>query len=99
MRHLLLITVLCCAAGEDPAAAQAYRVEAEPVELTVTREADRADASGRSVFRLDDHFVWGASAIQGEDGRYYIVYSAPRTGTYPFDPAWVLGSEMGIAVS
>ena len=99
MRHLLLITVLCCAAGEDPAAAQAYRVEAEPVELTVTREADRADASGRSVFRLDDHFVWGASAIQGEDGRYYIVYSAPRTGTYTFDPAWVLGSEMGIAVS
>ena len=34
MRHLLLITVLCCAAGEDPAAAQAYRVKAEPVELT-----------------------------------------------------------------
>ena len=99
MRHLLFAAALCCTCGRNTAAAQAYRVEAEPVELSVTRDNGHADASGYSVFRLDDRFVWGASAIRGEDGRYYLIYSAPPAGVHAFDPAWVLGSQMGLAVS
>lgn len=55
---------------------------------------------GPSGFDLDGHFVWGGSAIRAvEDGRYYLIYSAPETGVHPFGNAWVLGSKMGLAVS
>lgn len=36
---------------------------------------------------------------EAEDGKYYMIYSAPETGVYPFNKAWVFGSKMGLAVS
>lgn len=95
----ILLTAAFCAAAYNPASAQAYRVQAEPAEISVTRRDGHAVVSGAGAFQVPGHFVWGASAIQGDDGRYYMIYSAPPTGVYPFDPAWVLGSKMGVAVS
>ncbi len=46
-------------------------------------------------------FVWGASVVKGEDGKYHMFYS--RWGTGPenlrFSDAWVLNSEIAYAVS
>ena len=54
---------------------------------------------GHSCFQVDGHFVWGASPIQGEDGKYYLVFTGFEAGTYKFSDAWVLGSKLGLAVS
>lgn len=98
MKNILLSAALC-AAVYSPAHAQAYRVQAEPAEISVSRRDGTAVVSGDGAFQVPGHFVWGASVIQGDGGRYYMVYSAVPTGKYSFDPAWVLGSKMGLAVS
>ncbi|WP_294596697.1 glycoside hydrolase family protein [uncultured Rikenella sp.] len=98
MKREILCAALC-AAIYSPASAQAYRVEAGPAEIGVIRRDGRAVVSGEGAFQQPDHFVWGASVIRGDDGRYYMVYSAVPTGKYAFDPAWVLSSKMGLAVS
>lgn len=51
------------------------------------------------MFGLKDHFVWGASPIKGDDGRYYMVYSAFEQGVCRFTTAWISGSKLGLAVS
>lgn len=83
----------------NPVAAQAYRVQADPAAISVTRRDGMAVVSGDGAFQLPGYFVWGASVIQNEDGRYYMIFSAAPAGKYPFDLAWVLGSKMGVAVS
>lgn len=74
--------------------------KALPVDLEVIQGEQSRLARGASVFSLDGHFMWGGSVLQAEeDGKYYLVYSAPEAGRYTFDNAWVLGSKMGLAVS
>lgn len=58
--------------------------------------------SGFSAFSLKNRFIWCGSAIQAEeDGKYYLFYSAMKSGPkYPrFIDAWLLGSMIGVAVS
>lgn len=82
-----------------PLYAKELRVEAMPVDMSVVKDSIGYTVSGSSVFSLDGYFVWGASPIKGDDGRYYMIYSASETGKYPFTQAWVLGSKLGVAVS
>lgn len=73
-----------------------------PVDMEITRQGESDFASGFSAFCLQNHFVWGGSAIRAaEDGKYYLFYSAMNSGTeYPaFGEAWLLGSKIGVAVS
>lgn len=95
----ILLTAALCAAVYTSASAQAYRVQAEPAEISVTRRDGQAVVNGEGAFQVPGHFVWGASVIQGDDGRYCMIYSAVPAGKYSFDPGWVLGSKMGLAVS
>lgn len=74
------------------------RYRSEAVDLQIV-SADSSRVAGHSCFQVDNHFVWGASPIQGEDGKYYLVFAGFETGTYCFSDAWVLGSKLGLAVS
>lgn len=77
-----------------------YVYQAKPVDLEITRiNAEESLVKGSSAFQVDNHFVWGGSAVKGEDGRYYMVYTGIEGGVYPFNNAWVLGSKFGLAVS
>lgn len=76
-----------------------YTFKAQPVDLKIDSVADGYRVEGSSAFQLPGHFVWGASVTKAEDGKYYMIYSAPETGIYPFNNAWVFGSKMGLAVS
>lgn len=76
-----------------------YVFEAQPIDLKIDSVADGYKVEGMSAFQLPGHFVWGASVTEAEDGKYYMIYSAPETGVYPFNKAWVFGSKMGLAVS
>lgn len=76
-----------------------YTFEAQPVDLKIDSVADGYRVEGSSAFQLPGHFVWGASVTKAEDGKYYMIYSAPETGIYSFNNAWIFGSKMGLAVS
>lgn len=76
-----------------------YVFEAQSVDLKIDSVADGYKVEGMSAFQLPGHFVWGASVTKDKDGKYYMIYSAPETGVYPFNKAWVFGSKMGLAVS
>lgn len=82
----------------QPAHAAAYGCKALPVDLKICAP-DSSRVAGRSCFTLKDHFVWGGAPMQGEDGRYYMVFSAFECGKHCFSDAWVLGSKLGLAVS
>lgn len=74
--------------------------KSEPVMMNIENTGESLVGSGPAVFKLDGHFVWGASVLKSEeDGKYYMVFSAPESGKYKFSDAWVLGSKMGLAVS
>ena len=88
--------VMACS---QPTASE-YIYKASPVELQISGPEGLRTAKGASALELDGHFVWDGSAIRAvEDGRYYLIYSAPETGVHRFGDAWVLGSKMGLAVS
>lgn len=94
-----LLAAIVSLTGYHGATAQAYRVRAEPAEISVIRRDGQAVVNGEGAFQVPGHFVWGASVVPGGDGRYYMIFSAAPAGKYPFDLAWVLGSKMGLAVS
>jgi hypothetical protein len=57
--------------------------------------------NGPSVLNDPERFVWGASVIKGEDGRYHMLYSTWECGdSFPqFSDSWVLHSKIAYAVS
>lgn len=76
--------------------------EAGKVDLDIIERGDSKFAKGFSAFSLDDYFVWCGSAIRSEeDGKYYLFYSSFGSGEDKpiFNEAWVLGSNIGVAVS
>lgn len=96
-----IVGILLCftACGRESAGIHEYKFEAQPVDLKITPDSGGYKVEGFSAFQVDNHFVWGASVTKAEDGKYYMIYSAPETGVYPFNNAWVFGSKMGLAVS
>lgn len=76
-----------------------YIFEVFPTDLSIEQTPNGMLVSGTSALDVPGHFVWGASVTKADDGNYYMIYSAPETGTYPFNNAWVFGSKLGLAVS
>ncbi|WP_157943819.1 MULTISPECIES: glycoside hydrolase family protein [Arenibacter] len=56
---------------------------------------------GASIFQIPNYFVWGASVIKGDDGKYHMLFSLWESGTEggSFVKDWVLQSKIGYAVS
>jgi hypothetical protein len=56
---------------------------------------------GPSVLNDPKRFVWGASVIKGDDGKYHMLYSTWECGDSipPFQNSWVLYSKIAYAVS
>ena len=56
---------------------------------------------GPSVLNDPNRFVWGSTVIQGEDGKYHMLYNTWECGdTIPeFTNSWVLHSKIAYAIS
>ena len=56
---------------------------------------------GASIFQIPNYFVWGASVIKGDDGKYHMLFSLWESGAEggSFVKDWVLQSKIGYAVS
>ena len=70
--------------------------------LTLAEEGAFIERLGPSVkeggFAMEDYWVWGASVIRGEDGRYHMFASRwPRK--YPFFNGYIFHSEIVRAVA
>lgn len=99
--YIIGISLIACLTNCQPQETPDSRYEALPVEMEICQEGYSPVGKGYSAFQVEGHFVWGASVLKSEeDGKYYMVYSAPEAKEgCPFDPAWVYGSKMGLAVS
>ena len=51
----------------------------------------------QAILQEDDYYVWGASPVKGDDGKYHLYYSRWKK-EYGFE-AWVTRSEIAHAVS
>ena len=97
--NFLIVGMLACACRQPDKGSHEYRYEAQPVDVKVCQTDSVCRVEGFSSFQMPGHFTWGASVLRGDDGKYYMVYSASEAGTYRFTDAWVFGSKMGLAVS
>ncbi|MFV0506874.1 MAG: glycoside hydrolase family protein [Bacteroidales bacterium] len=69
--------------------------------LPIAAMRDGVVLSGASVLGIPDMFVWGASVLKGDDGKYHMVFATWESGDTipPFTDSWVLHSKLGYAVS
>lgn len=76
-------------------------VATQPVDAQLTTEDGQQVLRGPSVLSKAGHFIWGGSAIRGDDGRYHLFFSTWDCGpdSIPFTQSWVLHSGIGYAVS
>lgn len=91
--------VLLLAGCKQPTDRSVSAYQAEPVKLQLEKRGDSYFATGYSAFSAEDHFTWGASVTKADNGKYYMIFSAPEAYQYPFGNAWVMGSKLGLAVS
>ncbi|MDR0757320.1 MAG: hypothetical protein LBF85_05680, partial [Tannerella sp.] len=56
-----------------------------------------ASVSSKSILTEDDYYVWGASPVRSDDGKYHVFYSR-WLKKYGFS-AWVTHSEVAHAVA
>ncbi|MFV0593830.1 MAG: glycoside hydrolase family protein [Draconibacterium sp.] len=73
------------------------RIKALPVDAILVGNV----LEGPSVLNDPNRFVWGASVVKGDDGRYHMLYSTWECGdTIPvFSNSWLLHSKIAYAVS
>lgn len=82
--------------------AQEHLWQPGKVDIHLTEQGESQFPSGFAAFSLPDHFIWCGSAIRAEeDGKYYLFYSAMKSGADQprFVDAWLMGSMIGMAVS
>lgn len=54
--------------------------------------------SPQNGFKMDGYYIWGASAIKGDDGKYYLFASRwPKTASFP--SGYMTNSEIVLATS
>jgi len=72
-----------------------------PVPGRAEVRGDRTIITSPNTLQDSENFVWGASVVRGEDGKYHMFYSTWDTGpdNEVFSNAWVLYSEIVYAVS
>ncbi|MDR2982681.1 MAG: glycoside hydrolase family protein [Puniceicoccales bacterium] len=90
---LLCVVVFGCAMGV--ASAEETKTDAVAPGNPFSNQWDKAPIGGS--FKMDDYIIWGASVIQGDDGRYYMFASRwpKKTGM----DCWVTNSEVVLASS
>lgn len=99
IRFFVLVNLACLLLGckNNIRKENSLTVLAGPIKANVEGNV----LSGPSVLNDPDRFVWGASVIKGEDGRYHMLYSTWECGdSFPqFSDSWVLHSKIAYAVS
>ncbi len=88
-----------CQKTEDPPPPLRFSLEPIPGQLVAYEGKTRIDSP--AALQDPDHFVWGGSVVQAEDGRYHMFYAIFDAGpdNPPFSDAWLLSSKIAHAVS
>lgn len=94
---LLLFSVVACTADDD----QILYFQLEPIDLIGYADSARQIPVSQSVLSDSDHFVWGGSVVEGDDGKFHMFYSIFDAGADQpkFSDAWLLSSKIAYAVS
>ena len=67
----------------------------------IIKQGDRTIIESPNILQHPTEFIWGASVLKGDDGKYHMFYSQWDTGpeNTHFSNAWVLYSKINYAVS
>lgn len=101
MRNLwlsfLLVFLMACSADR----AGILHFQLEPIELGGYADSSMQIPVSESVLSDPNHFVWGGSVVEGDDGKYHMFYSMfdAGEGMPHFSDAWLLSSKIAWAVS
>lgn len=92
---LLMASVFLWSCHED----KSPTLTIHPLPIDATIQGDILE--GPSVLNDPDRFVWGGSALKGDDGKYHMLYSTWEAGdSVPkFGDSWVLHSKIAYAIS
>ncbi|MDY7395081.1 glycoside hydrolase family protein [Aureibaculum sp. 2210JD6-5] len=96
-KRLLILAALCLLTNCGKKNDESLKIKAKSIDAVVEGDI----LKGESVLNDPDRFVWGASVIKGEDGKYHMFYSTWECGdSIPkFTDSWVLHSKIAYAVS
>ncbi len=77
------------------------RFSLEPIPGRLIAEGGKTRIDSPAALQDPDHFVWGGSVVQAEDGRFHMFYAIFDAGPQnpPFSDAWLLSSQIAHAVS
>jgi len=80
---------------------QDLSITPRPIPGRAEVRGNRTQITSPNTLQHSEDFIWGASVIKGEDGKYHMLYSTWDTGpdNEIFSNAWVLYSEILYAVS
>jgi hypothetical protein len=97
MFALAFLLLGCLGAGLSK---KEFKVEIQPIDAVLVKDSSDY-LLGRSVLKLDGYFVWGASVVEGDDGKFHMIFSLWESGPDhdTFNNSWVLDSKLGYAVS
>ncbi|MBT3747952.1 MAG: hypothetical protein HOG34_03120 [Bacteroidetes bacterium] len=90
--------LISCSANKNQ---KCLSLKLEPIDGRVYQEAGSTLVDSRSVLTDSEHFVWGGTVVEGDDGRYHMFYSIFNQGENEprFSDAWLLSSKIAYAVS
>jgi hypothetical protein len=73
----------------------------EPIPGRLIAHEGKIHIESPSTLQDTEHFVWGGSVVQAEDGRCHMFYAIFDAGpdNPPFSDAWLLSSQIAHAVS
>ena len=104
---LLLTSVASCderKQGNDDASdksASALEIIALALEGKFFNGNSQTHLDSPHTLKIDGYFVWGGSVVQGNEGRYHMLFSLWESGDEypPFEDGWLINSKIAYAVS
>ncbi|EAZ80934.1 glycoside hydrolase family protein [Algoriphagus machipongonensis] len=98
IKQIALFTFTLLISGE---AFSQFQVKTLAVDAELVQTGKSTFLDGPSVLKLKDYFVWGGSVVEGNDGKYHMLFSLWESGDDKdsFTQSWVLESKIGYAVS
>ncbi len=98
---LFMALVLVACVDENEKVNTELNISAGTIEGEFFQQDAKTVIKSQNTLQMDDYFVWGGSAIKGNDGKYHILFSLWECGENwaPFQDGWLLNSKIAYAVS
>jgi len=98
---LFMALVLVACVDENEKVNTELNISAGTIEGEFFQQDSKTVIQSPNTLQMEDYFVWGGSVINGNDGKYHMLFSLWECGENwaPFQDGWLLNSKIAYAVS